>query len=61
MTYHCHCGNTLFICADTQTKCANCGAVYQRDPLSGVIAWMNCRVVTTNTTVLDTQPTKETQ
>jgi hypothetical protein len=51
MTYFCYCGNTLFIDWTAQTRCGQCGAIYQRDPMSGGIAWMNCRVITTNTTL----------
>ncbi len=51
MTYLCHCGNSLFIPWDGQCRCANCGAIYQRDPQTGGVAWMNVRIVTTNSTM----------
>lgn len=51
MTYLCHCGNTLHIISNAQTKCAQCGAIYQVNPLTGGVEWMNVLVVTTNNTL----------
>lgn len=55
MTYVCHCGNTLFVSwCGGQTKCGQCGAIYQHDPMTGGVALMNFRVFTTNTTMPNT-------
>jgi hypothetical protein len=51
--HQCHCGNNLLIswCDGCQTKCSNCGAIYQRDPMTNTVMWVNCRVVTTDGTL----------